>query len=402
MQFELQRQSRTDACGSNCRVWVSATGVITADTPKLFESFSKGRDLRGVSIVLDSDGGSVLGAISLGREIRRRGMTTTVGRTVGVDSSNGGKKAERILPDASCESMCTFVLLAGVERYVPPQAHVLVHQIWLGDRRDDPAAATYSAEDLVQVQRDIGSLAQYTIEMGGTADLLALSLKIPPWEPLRLLSRDELRGTRLVTADSKQEMRGSVGTSAPALASGPRIAAGDSKWTLIEKAGRPAVARQHPLTVEGKNIGTFDMALTCGDSAQQYIVTYVEQRKVSSNGRKSKSLRDVKLYFGDQTVSLKAIAPPEQKTDARGTAARGTVPIPLMWAFAEPRNVSLTVETSSPGDATTTIRLGNAGLANSLSQLAPSCEGRKLSSTTVRDEPRSAAASVTNVEPRPQ
>ena len=88
-----------------------------------------------------------------------------------------------------CESMCAFVLLAGVERQVPAEARVMVHQIWLGDRRDDPTAANYSAEDLVVVQRDIGRLAQYTMEMGGGIDLLEIALKIPPWEPMRQLSR---------------------------------------------------------------------------------------------------------------------------------------------------------------------------------------------------------------------
>ena len=48
----------------------------------------------------------------------------------------------------------------------------MVHQIWLGDRREDPTAASYSAEDLVLVQRDIGRLARYTAEMGASADLL--------------------------------------------------------------------------------------------------------------------------------------------------------------------------------------------------------------------------------------
>ena len=38
----------------------------------------------------------------------------------------------------------------------------------VGDRRDDPTAANYTAEDLVLVQRDIGKLAQYTIEMGAS------------------------------------------------------------------------------------------------------------------------------------------------------------------------------------------------------------------------------------------
>jgi len=63
--------------------------------------------------------------------------------------------------------MCTFVLLGGVQRQVPTDARVLVHQIWLGDRREDAVAANYTAEDLVVVQRDIGSIMQYTVEMGG-------------------------------------------------------------------------------------------------------------------------------------------------------------------------------------------------------------------------------------------
>jgi hypothetical protein len=76
--------------------------------------------------------------------------------------------------------MCTFVLLAGVKRSVSLEAQVLVHQIWLGDRREDAVAANYSAEDLVVVQRDIGSIVQYIVEMGGDIELVQLSLKVPP------------------------------------------------------------------------------------------------------------------------------------------------------------------------------------------------------------------------------
>ena len=70
-------------------------------------------------------------------------------------------------PNGNCESMCAFLLLAGSHRYVPPQAHVLVHQIWLGKKRKQALESSYSAEELNVVQRDIGRLAQYTIEMGG-------------------------------------------------------------------------------------------------------------------------------------------------------------------------------------------------------------------------------------------
>ena len=140
-------------------------------------------------MVLDSDGGSVLGAIALGRAIRRLGLDTTVGRIVDVAGRLKMHARAKLSPRADCESMCAFVLLGGVHRAVPPEARVMVHQIWLGDRRDDPTAANYSAEDLVLVQRDIGRLAQYTVEMGGSIDLLDLALRIPPWEPMHALTR---------------------------------------------------------------------------------------------------------------------------------------------------------------------------------------------------------------------
>jgi hypothetical protein len=107
-----------------------------------------------------------------------------------------------VLPEAYCESMCVFLLLSGKSRYVPEQAHVRVHQIWMGDRADNARAASYSANDLMIVERDIGRLAKYTFDMGGTGDLLALSLNVPPWEDLHELSREELRLTNLITPDT--------------------------------------------------------------------------------------------------------------------------------------------------------------------------------------------------------
>jgi hypothetical protein len=98
--------------------------------------------------------------------------------------------------------MCAFLLLAGSRRYVPPQAQVLVHQIWLGKKRKQALESSYSAEELNIVQRDIGRLAQYTIEMGGGVELLETALRIPPWEPLYRLSADELQRMRLSNIDT--------------------------------------------------------------------------------------------------------------------------------------------------------------------------------------------------------
>jgi hypothetical protein len=85
---------------------------------------------------------------------------------------------------------------------VPEPAHVRVHQIWMGDRADDPKAANYTAQDLMIVERDIGRLAKYTFDMGGAGDLLSLSLNVPPWEDLHELTPVELRQTNLVTTNA--------------------------------------------------------------------------------------------------------------------------------------------------------------------------------------------------------
>jgi hypothetical protein len=184
------------ACEPNCRGWVSAVGIVTSDSPRDFDDFAKGRDLAGATIVLDSSGGSVNDSIALGRRFRSLGALTTVGVSVRHDSAR-----PNVAPEAYCESMCVFLLLSGKARYVPEAARIRVHQIWMGDRADDAKAASYTAQDLMIVERDIGRLAKYTFDMGGTGDLLSLALSVPPWEDLHELSRGELRLTNLVTTD---------------------------------------------------------------------------------------------------------------------------------------------------------------------------------------------------------
>ena len=166
------------ACGPDCRGWVSAIGIVTADSPHDFEDFARGRDLRGATLVLDSSGGSVNDSIALGRRFRDLGLLTTVG----ISTATRGTKGDRasVAPEAYCESMCVFLLLSGKTRYVPEQAHVRVHQIWMGDRADDARAASYTAQDLTIVERDIGRLAKYTFDMGGAGDLLSLALSVAP------------------------------------------------------------------------------------------------------------------------------------------------------------------------------------------------------------------------------
>jgi hypothetical protein len=192
------------------RAWIAATGVVTSDTYRQFEEFAKNRDLRGTTVVLDSGGGSVLDALKLGRRWRELSMSTTVGTA--VKAAPGIATRMSIAPEAYCESMCVFLLLAGVNRYVPPTAHIRVHQIWMGDRAENAKAATYTAQDVSTIERDIGRLAKYTFEMGGTGDLLEIALSVPPWKPLRELTMDEVRNNNLMSVETLAEVLPGVGS----------------------------------------------------------------------------------------------------------------------------------------------------------------------------------------------
>jgi len=204
------------ACQPNCRGWVSAVGIVTADSPAEFDQFARGRQLGCATIVLDSSGGSVNDSIALGRRWRNLGIQTTVGISVQTHTAQGDRAS--VDPEAYCESMCVFLLLSGTARYVPETAHVRVHQIWMGDRADDAKAASYTAQDLMIVERDIGRLAKYTFEMGGAGDLLSLSLNVPPWEELHELSREELRLTNLATTSAVAEVLPMVVTAGAPMA----------------------------------------------------------------------------------------------------------------------------------------------------------------------------------------
>jgi hypothetical protein len=389
MRFELWAEGPALACGDNCRSWVSATGAITAETPRDFESFANKHKLDGATIALDSDGGSVLGALALGRAIRNLGMITTVGKTIDLAAADGGRRRARLQPKTHCESMCAFVLLAGVVRRVPAEARVMVHQIWLGDRRDDPTAANYSAEDLVVVQRDIGRLAQYTMEMGGGIDLLEIALRIPPWEPMRLLSRAELRNMRIVTAEDALEASSGASTnSAAALASGARAPVNGRGWVMRANGGSPALGRSHPLTLEGEDIGGFELNFACGAPGRDYVVTYVEQRRGVTPDRGPAVPTGVELTLSGKSVPLKVVSSrPNDRSLEINSVASGRLSAELLKAFAAPGGRSLAVETASD-DIATAIRIGNAGIARALPRLIASCAGPPPIRNTARNAAR--------------
>lgn len=381
MRFELRQEGPATDCGERCRIFISARGAITASTPRDFIGFAKGRRLGGATVVLDSDGGSVHGAIALGREIRRLGLNTTVARVVDIGGNAHATPRARLASRADCESMCAFVLLGGVRRVVPPEARVMVHQIWLGDRRDDPTAAEYSAEDLVLVQRDIGKLAKYTVEMGASIEVLDLALRIPPWEPMHTLTREEIARTRVAT-DSEVPVAVTGASSAPAVAEIPAIKVTDGahvtgiserQWGAVDHEGATALARRHPLTVEGEEIGSFDLVVSCGGDRGTYDVSYFERRYAGGGLQQPGVLDAVSMRVGATVAPLKVVSSKfHGRQDQLVSYAVATVQAALIDGFAAAGNHSMVVETRSNRLATG-IRVGNTGAPEGLPRLTASC-----------------------------
>ena len=382
MRFELRQQGPAQVCGDKCRLWISAAGAITADTPRDFELFARDHDLTGATVVLDSDGGSVHGAIALGRDIRRLGLDTTVGHTVDLDAAEQALPRAKLSPHADCESMCAFVLVAGVHRFVPPQARVMVHQIWLGDRREDPTAASYSAEDLVLVQRDIGKLAQYTAEMGASIELLDLALRIPPWEPMHALTDAEMSSTRVANLKDEAATAATVASAPPAAAAQqlPRMTDGvrasaisEQRWAMVDNKGSATLARRHPLTAGGEDIGSFDLLVACGPAPDSYDVSYIERRRGARNAPLPGQVGIVKLAAGSNMAKLKIVSSERHRDpDELVTYASAAVPAALIAAFAAAGSHSMMVTTKSDA-VLTAIRLGNTGVQSNLPRLAAGC-----------------------------
>jgi hypothetical protein len=387
MRFALYAEGSPETCASACRPLIAATGMITADTPRQFIAFVRDNALQaaqggnqggqpGATVVLESDGGSVLGAVDLGRAIRRFGFATTVGHVVERRATAFMKYGETSAR-ADCQSMCTFVLLAGVQRHVPTDARVLVHQIWLGDRREDAVASNYTAEDLVVVQRDIGSILQYTIEMGGDAELVELSLKVPPWEPMRALTRDEIRRTKLdmdvEIPASPAVVRTAAGPTMPD--DEPTLPSNGRGWTMTMRSGQPVLSRSHPLTVEGERIGSFSLHVACGAAPDTFTLTYREQRSGPADRGLPRSITQVALVLDEHLQQLK-ITSSERKMHGGELESIATTVLParLVRALSSDTPASMTLETDSVGNPRTTIRIGNTGFGRGFREVERSCK----------------------------
>lgn len=168
---------RTVGNGGNCGgcEWISATGVITTDTPETFSKFIKSEYRKGYvpPVMLNSPGGDLIASMQLGKLIRERGVNTSVGET--VKDGDWYKNSP-----GTCVSACVFVLMGGTERFIDKDNMIGIHQFYDKRALEDVNAIQFSTRDTIIQQAIMGVLVAYVKLMGVNTDLLFLSSMVSP------------------------------------------------------------------------------------------------------------------------------------------------------------------------------------------------------------------------------
>ncbi|MBK1667312.1 hypothetical protein CKO28_04595 [Rhodovibrio sodomensis] len=188
---------RTAGTGGNCAdcVWIAAEGRITEDTVERFERYL--RELKRPlpdTVRLNSRGGLILPALTLGERFRAHGMTTTVEAT----NDLADMPYQQSTP-GMCYSACAYAFLGGANRHLPERSQLGVHQHFIPSAEAKAAEQRFEARsDLSSDQLLTGVIAWYMSKMDVDPRLLLQASTTPSGE-IYLPERAELREMNAIT-----------------------------------------------------------------------------------------------------------------------------------------------------------------------------------------------------------
>jgi hypothetical protein len=220
--------------------WISADGVIAAETADAFEKFLQDALIfKRQAIVINSPGGTVLGAIRLGKVIREHQFLTTVAKTIpsgkcldldfrrvgnlkfykSGDCVSLGQSHISIssLGPGECANACVFMLAGGVERYLQDGSRI-------GCR-----SGTVSLQELERT-------ATYSTDMGIDPGIVNMMVSKTSSE-VKWLSGPELASTKIIY-DPKVFSDWTVEPYKAGLAAMTKSADGARQLTLFCSASR--------------------------------------------------------------------------------------------------------------------------------------------------------------------
>jgi hypothetical protein len=152
----------------------------------------------------------------------------------------------------------------------------------------------------------------------------------------------------------------------------------EQRWALVDRSGVATLARRHPLTVEGEEIGSFDLVVACIAGGDGYEVSYIERRHSGEHMPLPEALGAISLRVGSNTASLKIVSSERRSDpDELVTYAAGRAPAALIGAFGAIGSHSILVKTESPR-VVTGIRIGNTGASQNLPRLASACASKPI------------------------
>jgi tetratricopeptide (TPR) repeat protein len=197
-----------DACGVGCSEWIAADGAFDQGAEKRFRNFLSTLKGRNPPIFFNSTGGSMSQSYAVGRILRERKMTASVGTTIPEEchtstamdascrqlvQSNPSVKAELRTAGAICHSACVYAIIGASIRQIPAGARLGVH----ATVRSSPAGQSRRSKEQIDEQNHAARL-RYTQQMGVDPELVELADKTPNIT-LRILSQDEIARFRVET-----------------------------------------------------------------------------------------------------------------------------------------------------------------------------------------------------------
>ena len=247
MQVHVVRNGEP-GCEPRCLQWIAAQGRIVVGSARRFREVLSQLGDRKLPVFIDSGGGAVKDALSIGRMIRAKGLSVVVTRTVFTpcapadtgcrkDKTGGELRGLAQATFSKCASSCAFVLAGGVNRLVGAGTAVGVHQISMTVRRyqvwtrPSLGGPVETKKTLVSVQQvgqknaytrnTYADIRKYLDEMGITRELEALILATPN-DSIHWLTPGELSRTRLATdfMNGEQLIAG-LATSTPVFTPAP-------------------------------------------------------------------------------------------------------------------------------------------------------------------------------------
>ncbi|AHM03031.1 periplasmic protein-like type [Roseibacterium elongatum DSM 19469] len=148
-------------------------------------------------IVFNSPGGDLAAGLELGRLIREAGYRTGIARSVLEPSMPPeGRFRHYRTAGAICDSACAYAFLGGVDRAIGEGAAIGFHQFIDPSMFELGEGEVSALEMLIDSARDqyvTGLIVEYLVEMGIDLGLYPIAAAVGPADPIRRLTRDEIR-----------------------------------------------------------------------------------------------------------------------------------------------------------------------------------------------------------------